>query len=648
MEPTGNVVMRVVLSDVQGVVTGEPPYTGREFLSSTDERFRPVNGYTGPDGALYIVDMYRGVIQHKTYLTEYLERQIKQRGLEEPIDLGRIYRVVPTGAEGNPPQPRMLNASTAELVDHLTNANGWWRDTAQRLIVQRRDKTVAARLRILVSARGENHEDDIGRLHALWTLEGLGILRVSDLQAAAAASRHPKVHATVLRLAAILAQNPTTPNVDNERLLGFVETLAPSNREVSLQRVLALNVFREQYPDRVGETILAAAADNHDSPEFVDAIVGGLYGAEDVFLLAAESRKEAVPKLYAAVEQALFTSQLAPVLASLALADEHRDTFNEGRQLFNTHCAVCHGTNGKGLAGQAPSLVRSQWVLQDASTAARIVLDGLSGPISVNGRVVTPPEVLDVMPGFRSNTSLSDADVAAILTYTRNSWANRASAVSEAEVAEVRAVSSRAGNPWSQTDLASARTDGWSELTPDRNLAGWKVKGGTATYQVVDGDVIGTTVPDSPNTFLATERSYGDFVLEFEVLVDSLINSGVQIRSESRPDYQNGRVHGYQIEIDPSDRAWSAGIYDEGRRGWLFDLRGNPAARKAFRRDGWNHYRVEARGPHIRTWLNGVLAADLVDDMTPSGFIALQVHGVGSRDLVGRQIRWRNLRIREY
>ena len=203
------------------------------------------------------------------------------------------------------------------------------------------------------------------------------------------------------------------------------------------------------------------------------------------------------------------------------------------------------------------------------------------------------------------------------------------------------------GSLYSADDLVALRDTGWTSLVPPEDLAGWRRLGGTATYRVEGGEVIGTTVPNSPNTFLATERHYGDFVLEFEVLVDSLINSGVQIRSHSLPEYQNGRVHGYQVEIDPSDRAWSAGIYDEARRGWLFDLRGNPAARAAFDRDGWNHYRVEARGAHLRTWINGVLAADLIDDMTPSGFIALQVHSVGSSELVGREIRWRNIRIKE-
>src|SRR5690606_41007536 len=108
--------------------------------------------------------------------------------------------------------------------------------------------------------------------------------------------------------------------------------------------------------------------------------------------------------------------------------------------------------------------------------------------------------------------------------------------------------------------------------------------------------VIGATVQNSPNSLMTTEKMYDDFILELEYKVDSTMNSGIQIRSNSLPYYKNGRVHGYQIEIDPSDRAWSAGIYDEGRRGWLVNLNNNPVAQKAFKQNDWNHYRIEAIG----------------------------------------------------
>jgi hypothetical protein len=191
-----------------------------------------------------------------------------------------------------------------------------------------------------------------------------------------------------------------------------------------------------------------------------------------------------------------------------------------------------------------------------------------------------------------------------------------------------------------------------------KDLAGWVQRGGQAKYSVEDGAIVGRSVPNTANSFLCTEREYGDFVLELEFRVHPELNSGVQVRSHRYDEPKTvtwqgkeitiaaGRVHGYQVEIDPSDRAWTGGIYDEGRRGWLDDLKDNEPARKAFKPGEWNHLRVECRGPLIKTWLNGVPAAELTDEMDRSGFIALQVHGVGKRE-EPLEVRWRNLRLNE-
>jgi hypothetical protein len=178
-----------------------------------------------------------------------------------------------------------------------------------------------------------------------------------------------------------------------------------------------------------------------------------------------------------------------------------------------------------------------------------------------------------------------------------------------------------------------------------KDLSGWSQKGGTAKYNVEDGMIVGSTVKNTPNSFLTTDQNYEDFILELDYKVDSTMNSGIQIRSLSDPKFQNGRVHGYQIEIDPSDRAWSAGIYDEARRGWLVPLTENEKAQQAFKQNDWNHYRIEAIGDTIKTWINGVPAAYLIDDKTHSGFIALQVHQIGDDVEPGKKIMWKNLNI---
>lgn len=198
------------------------------------------------------------------------------------------------------------------------------------------------------------------------------------------------------------------------------------------------------------------------------------------------------------------------------------------------------------------------------------------------------------------------------------------------------------------TANAQKSKDGWQDLFNGKDLTGWKQLNGKAKYEVKDGAIVGTSVADEPNSFLTTEKNYGDFIFECDVKVDNKLNSGIQIRSLSTPDYQNGRVHGYQVEIDPSDRAWSGGLYDEARRGWLYSLDINPEGKKAFKKDAWNKYRVEAIGNSIRTFVNGIPVADVVDDMTPSGFICLQVHAIGNKDksLEGTQVSWKNVRIK--
>ncbi len=640
MEPAGNLIKRVVLSDNSGITSGAFPYDGREFLASRDERFRPVNSYTGPDGALYVVDMYRGVIQHSTYLTEYLQRQIESRGLAEPLDLGRIYRIKHADTDLTP-QPRLRNVSSAVLVNMLRNKNGWWRDMAQQLLVERADNSAARLLRAMIIDAGR----PISQLHALWTLEGMGALTVVDLEQAARVSRDPKVRVHILRLAATFADSR-----DASRALSLIERTAGGDRQIDLQRTLSLHGFREKSDERVLSALTEIAGVRQQSPEFVDAIMGGLSGVETVFMerlsaagLPPDSR------LYSALEQSRYGDQIRPMLAALAPGEEHAAIIGRGREVYNRDCSVCHGNNGRGLTSTAPSLLRSQWVLQDPESLVRIVLDGVTGPIEVDGKQLADGEVLDVMPGFRDSKQLTDADIAALTSFVRNQWTNRAAVVDESLVTAVRDdTRSQAGQPYTSQDLLAVEDSGFVELFgADGQLDAFAKLGGQATYSLTSGVLTGTTVANSPNSFLATRKQYSDFVLEFEVLVDPQINSGVQIRSHSLPDYRDGQVHGYQIEVDPSPRAWSAGIYEEGRRGWLFDLRGNRAAREAFKQNEWNHYRVEARGAHLRTWLNGVLAADLIDDMTAEGFIAFQVHSVGNDDLVGREIKWRNARVLE-
>jgi hypothetical protein len=191
---------------------------------------------------------------------------------------------------------------------------------------------------------------------------------------------------------------------------------------------------------------------------------------------------------------------------------------------------------------------------------------------------------------------------------------------------------------------AGAAENTGAPLFDGRSLNGWKQLGGAADYQVIDGAIVGSSRPGVPNSFLVTEKNYGDFILEFDVRQDvGPTNSGVQFRSLSTPEFENGRVHGYQADIDPSPRQWSGQIYEEAQRGWFSTGETNPPAKSLYKFGEWNHYRIEAIGPRLRVWINNGAAADVIDSATASGFIGLQVHSINNADESGRTTSWKNL-----
>jgi hypothetical protein len=188
--------------------------------------------------------------------------------------------------------------------------------------------------------------------------------------------------------------------------------------------------------------------------------------------------------------------------------------------------------------------------------------------------------------------------------------------------------------------------DGWEYPFNGRNLDGWKLMNGNVKFQVIDGTIVGTITDEKNNSFLVSEKTYSDFILEADVKLVGSSNSGINFRSHSRPDYLDGKVYGYQSEIDPSDRKWSGGIYDENRRQWLYPVDLNPLAKDAFKMGEWNSYRIECFGTSIRTWVNDLPVAYVIDDMDSEGFIGLSVHYAKSTEELGRQVMWRNIRIK--
>lgn len=194
--------------------------------------------------------------------------------------------------------------------------------------------------------------------------------------------------------------------------------------------------------------------------------------------------------------------------------------------------------------------------------------------------------------------------------------------------------------------ISTSAQDNWEMLFNGKDLKNFKQLNGTASYEVKNQELIGTSKMNTPNSFMATKNKYSDFILEFDVFVENGLNSGVQFRSISSPDIMDGRVHGYQCEIETSSRKWAGGVYDEARNGWLYPLSRNPKGQNAFVPGEWNHYRIEAIGNEIRTWVNDIQCANLVDDTTSEGIIAFQVHGIRDKSLEGKIVKWKNIKIK--
>ncbi|MEO6243948.1 MAG: c-type cytochrome [Opitutaceae bacterium] len=510
-EPSGNFVRRSVVASENGTVRSRNAYAAeqREFIASTDERFRPVSFATGPDGALYIVDLYRGVLQHRISLTSYLRKQSEDRGLADPQHLGRIYRVVPADR----PAPRVAAIApmkAAEWVAKLSHPNAWWRETAQRILVERPDQGVVPAVR----AEALKGTLPAGRAQALWTLEGMGALDAASVLAGLGDSE-PVVQVAALRLA---ERFPT------DAIREGILRLARSNAaDVRLQAVLSLGAFnsadldvilaevartspanvflRDAFFSGLGgrelpllEKLLgipAWTADDAEVGKILTGLVRGIFGSRDpqaverVLVLATkaggkrtialldglgpvtggsrrpvslasqpaawlELEKNPTAKArLARLKDAVVWPGKAGVTAVAAgepLSAEQQKRFENGRALFTAVCAACHQATGRGLDGLAPPLLDSEWVLGSPERNVRIVLHGVRGPITVLGRVHTGD-----MPAF--GAALNDEQISSILTYLRREWGHTAAPIDPGQVAAIRAVTAGHSDAWSPEEL---------------------------------------------------------------------------------------------------------------------------------------------------------------------------------------------------
>jgi len=415
-EPVGRLVRRTLITVEDGITRLANAYEDQhgEFIRATDPLFRPVNMVTAPDGTLYLVDMYRGIIQQANWTRKgsYLREQIEAHELQKEIGRGRIYRLRHESFEPGS-QPRMLEETPAQWVQHLSHPNGWWRDTAQKLLVLRRDLSVVPALEKLASS---DATDSRPRLHALWTLEGLSALR-EELILRALAATEPQVRIAGLRLAELRLNAKSTAKAP--LVVAMRGALRDADPRVVIQAMLS--VRRAGLPD--AQKVIKATAEASAS--------AGVYAINEQ--LWDEANKE--------------DPQLIRLLGVNGLK-----SYRSGSTLYNSVCFACHGTDGRGapMPGAegrtlAPRLAGSSRVLGDERATIATVLHGLQGPV----------DGIDYGAPMVPMNSYSDAELANVLTYIRNSFGNRAPAVQPEAVAARRAADASHANYWTLAELAS-------------------------------------------------------------------------------------------------------------------------------------------------------------------------------------------------
>lgn len=479
-EPTANLIKRNVIREERGILSAYDPNPGKEFLASTDERFRPVFLASGPDGALYVADMYRGIIQHGPYMTPYLRTETLRRQLEQPIHFGRIWRISNREKVPQPPL-RLSEASSEELVALLVHENGWYRDKAQQLLVERQSFEVVPLLETVIRVG----ESPLGRLHALWTLEGIGY-DDPEIYFEAIEDVDPFIQAAAIRLLEPIVQK-------DGRLLNRLASVLSQKRSTAspvlrTQLALTAGIFG---PDIAMPVLAEILESSVDSARIRDVVMSSLAGHELDFWIAISSRRgwnshtlgkeifleglataigrkgdaadrERLSEIVETDEKewrrmalrkgmTMLSSRIAPVTSG----DTSKRTINPavfalGRQHYLTKCAACHGTDGSGLRRFAPPLVDSEWVLGEEERLSLILLQGMEGAVAVNGKIYKEPDILPVMPSF---SVMGNGDLAAIMTYIRGEWGHAASSVSARTVGNVRFRSQGKITPWKPKEL---------------------------------------------------------------------------------------------------------------------------------------------------------------------------------------------------
>lgn len=423
-EPSANLIKRNILYENGYITGGQQAYRGKEFLTSTDERFRPVNLYNGPDGALYMVDMYRGIIQHKTYLTPYLKNQIGQRKLTDPLTCGRIYKIVPRKKKA---KNIRFSDDPVKLVALLGHPNGWVRDRAQQMLI---DGKINQAIPALQEALKEKN-NPFRVMHALWTLEGLGALRTEEVLSLLRLPSWP------IRMQALSVVPSVINEITYKQYIPVLEQMIVQNDDLAVPYITFLVPFIRSFDKIAADNLLQSLVKKYPDNRYVaDAVISTLQGREEIY------QKEIARSL--PDTNLVLHKQLQRVIIAAQNVLRNRDPralvkeFPKGVAIFGSACQTCHGADGNGIAGLAPPLNKSEWVAGDKSRLIAIVLFGLTGPVQVNGHLYKAPEINGDMPGIGYSKEFSDEDVAQLLSFVRRSWQNNADKVNPEDVTKLR------------------------------------------------------------------------------------------------------------------------------------------------------------------------------------------------------------------
>ena len=413
VDPALHLVKVISLSRKDGIPTGKNTFKNEEIVASPDTRFRPVDVQSAPDGSIYIADMYHGVLQHRFFMNNHLSKFIKKHDLFQPEKgMGRIYRLTRTDKKPNKWQP-FDKPSLEYLVNALESKNPWMRDTAQRILVDQPLEGLKEALEKLF----DRTSSALGKAHALWTLEGTGnISEEYVIKALKSPNRDLRIHAA--RISWSLENSPN--------LLLTLRNNFPAEFDES---VYYLTQRLANFNDSQAHEYLNEVFQKWHEKSFFDKTIlsgSGEHIEEWISKLPDSNEKKQIQNLYRSSKKV--KSTLAPKLQKEYLA-----SFNRGKKIYLQNCFSCHGKEGRGLLDMGPPLVKSDWVKGSPEIIAKIILKGMVGEITVSGKVYKPKIPMLAFEGI-----MNDKQIADVMTYIRNNWGNKASAVSENFVKDIR------------------------------------------------------------------------------------------------------------------------------------------------------------------------------------------------------------------